>query len=183
VNGACGGRACATLLLVALASCRFIQPQPQPAASTVQPMPTIPVYEIARAEIDSVLSLAPVRSRDPIDGLGATKLVSLNANNAEARTLLLWLAQEAGVSLVVAPDVTARVSVSFNNVPAGEAMRAIIAEAGLSLIAPGMQSPWPPVVFFQMPIDINRVSAETIVARFGVSLEMAKWIVESRPKP
>jgi hypothetical protein len=146
-------------------------------------MPPIPVYEIARAEIDSMVSLAPAKSRDPIAGLGATKRVSLNANNAEARTLLLWLAQEAGVSLVVAPDVTARVSVSFNNVPAGEAMRAIIAEAGLSLLAPGMLSPWPPVVFYQMPININQVSAETIVARFGVSLEMAKWIVESRPKP
>ena len=115
--------------------------------------------------------------------LSATKLVSLTATNAEARTLLLWLAQQAGVSLVIAPDVTARVSVSFTNVPAGEAMRAIMAEAGLSVMTSGLESPWPPVVFYQIPVNINQASAEVIVARFGVSLEMARWIVENRAKP
>lgn len=145
-------------------------------------MPDIPVYVIAPTDAGGMsIVLAP--SVDPLAHLGATKRVSLTANDADARTLLLWLAREAGVSLVVAPDVTARVSVSFNNVPAHEAMRAIIAEAGLSLLTSGLQSPWPPVVFYELPVNINEVNAEAIVARFGVSIEMAKWIVESRPKP
>src|SRR6185503_15450394 len=129
------------------------------------------------------LALAPERSRDPIRDLRATKLVSLTANNAEVRALLLWLAQQAGVNLVIAPDVTARVSVSFTDVPAGDAIRAIIAEAGLSVLTPGLMSPWPPVVFYERPVNINDVSAESIVARFGVSMEMARWLVESRPRP
>jgi hypothetical protein len=62
-------------------------------------------------------------------------------------------------------------------------MRAVVAEAGLSVMHGSLQSPWPPVVFYQLPVNVNQVSAETIVARFGVSAEMAKWIVESRPKP
>jgi len=163
-----------------LSSCSVLRRE-EPA---VAPMPSIPVYEIApRVEGDVGLAIVPAPSRDPLRDLGATKRISLTASNADARTILLWLAQEAGVSLVIAPDVSARVSVSFTDVPAVDAMRAIIAEAGLSLMASGLQNPWPPVVFHHLPVNVNQASAETIVARFGVSLEMARWIVESRPKP
>lgn len=120
-------------------------------------------------------------SRDPLAALGATRRVTLTASNAEARTLLLWLAQEAGVSLVVAPDATARVSVHFENVQAHDAMRAIMAQAGLSVLTAPRHPNWPPVVFRQMPVNVNEASAERIIERFGVSVEMAKWIVESRP--
>ncbi len=147
-----------------------------------EPLPAIPVYEIAPTDSGRV-SITRNPSRDPLAELSATRRVSLTANNADARTLLLWLAQQAGVSLVVAPDVSARVSVNFNDVSAYEAMRAIIAETGLSLLTSGLRSPWPPVVFFHLPVNVNEVNAEAIVARFGVSMEMAKWIVESRPKP
>jgi hypothetical protein len=147
-----------------------------------EPLPAIPVYVIAPTDSGG-MAISPAPSRDPLTELGATRRVSLTANNADARTLLLWLAQQAGVSLVVAPDVSARVSVNFNDVPAYEAMRAIIAETGLSLLTSGLRSPWPPVVFFHLPVNINEVNAEAIVARFGVSMEMAKWIVESRAKP
>ena len=132
----------------------------------------------------SPASIAPARQPvDPLASLGANKHVTLTATNADARTLLLELAREAGVNLVVSPDVAVRVNANFNDLPAVDAMRAIIAEAGLSVLTAGPQSPWPPVVFYQLPVNINRASVETIVARFGVSAEMAKWIVESREKP
>ena len=152
------------------------------STAVTRPLPEIPVYEIAPTD-SAHLAITAAPSRDPITELRATKRVSLTASNADARTLLLWLAEQAGVSLVIAPDVTARVSVSFTDVPAGEAMRAIIAEAGLSLLASDLRRPWPPVVFFERPVNVNDVSAESIVSRFGVSLELAKWIVESRPRP
>jgi len=148
----------------------------------VAPLPAIPVYVITPTD-SAGLVLVPAPGADPGAPFAAQKRVTLTASNADARTLLLWLAQEAGVSLVVSPDVTARVSVSFNDVPAGEAMRAILAEAKLSVLASGLNTPWPPVVFFQMPMNINEASADAIVARFGVSLEMAKWLVESRNRP
>jgi hypothetical protein len=147
-----------------------------------EPLPAIPVYEIAPTDSGRI-AMSRNPALDPLAALGATRRISLTANNADARTLLLWLAQQAGVSLVVAPDVSARVSVNFNDVPAYEAMRAIIAETGLSLLTSGLRSPWPPVVFFHLPVNVNEVNADAIVARFGVSMEMAKWIVESRPKP
>jgi hypothetical protein len=160
----------------------------QPPAATVpapQTIDPIPVYEIVPGPASgSPVSIAPARRpSDPLASLGANKRVTLTATNADARTLLLELAREAGVSLVVSPDVSVRVNANFNDLPAVEAMRAIIVEAGLSVLSAGPQSPWPPVVFYQLPVNINRASVETIVARFGVSLEMAKWIVESREKP
>jgi hypothetical protein len=167
----------ALLVAACLVSCYSRRPTPRP-------LPAIPVYVIAPTDTGGVtLVLAPPSSRDPLTELGAVKRVSLTANNADAKTLLLWLARESGVSLVVAPDVTGRVSVTFNNVPAHEAMRAIIAEAGLSLLTTGLQHPWPPVVFHDPPVNINDADVDALMARFGVSLEMAKWIVESRPRP
>ena len=176
-----GGRAI-QLVAAALVTLTPVACRPHQPVTAVGPLPEIPVYEIVPTD-STRLAITPTRSRDPIADLGANKRVSITSSNADARTLLLWLAQEAGVSLVIAPDVTARVSVSFTDVPAGEAMRAIIAEAGLSVLAPGMQSPWPPVVFFERPVNVNEASAESIAARFGVGLEMAKWIVETRPRP
>src|SRR2546430_1009563 len=163
---------------VTLVSCRMYH-RSAPANGR---LPDIPVYEISTAE-DSGVTVVRAPSRDPVSELGANKLISITASNADVRTLLLWLAEQSGVSLVVAPDVKARVSVSFTNVPAGEAIRQILAEAGLSVLASSPQSPWPPVVFYQPAVDINRASADAIVARFGVSPEMARWIVESRSKP
>jgi hypothetical protein len=172
-----GWRAIAvSVAALGLASCRLGR------SATPRALPNIPVYEITPSDTAGI-SIVPAPARDSAVALSAAKLVSLTASNADARTLLLWLAEQAGVDLVVAPDVTARVSVSFNNVPAGEAMRAIMAEAGLSVLMSGLNSPWPPVVFFRLPANINEASADEIVALFGVSPEMASWIVESRTKP
>jgi hypothetical protein len=156
-----------------LVSCR---PQSPP-----EPLPAIPVYEI-RPTDEGGAAIVPAPARDPLGTVSTSKRVSLTSNNADARTLLLWLAQEAGVSILVSPDVSSRVSVSFNNVPAIDAMRAIISQAGLSVLSSAMQSPWPPVVFHQLPVNVNEASIETITARFGVSLELAKWLVENRPR-
>ena len=164
------------VLLLALAAVGACRVQSLPS------LPPIPVYEITPSEERAGMAITPSTARDPLSELGATKRVTLTSSNADARTLLLWLAQQAGVSIVVSPDVATRVSVSFTDVPAGDAMRAIISQAGLSVLAASAGSPWPPVVFFQLPVNVNEASAETIAARFGVSTEMARWIVEARPR-
>jgi hypothetical protein len=167
-------------LAFTLSACRPTTPAGEPA----EPLPPISVYEITPTQDSTRVTVSRVPEatpRDPLAALGATRRVTLNASNADARTLLLWLAQEARVSLVVAPDVTSRVSVNFENVQAHDAMRAIMAEAGLSVLTTPRQPNWPPVVFYHMPVNVNEVSAEGIMERFGVSAEMAQWMVESRP--
>jgi hypothetical protein len=161
-------------------ACRPGVPAGEPAA----PLPPISVYEITPTRDSNRVTVSRVPQslpRDPLARLGATRRVTITASNADARALLLWLAQEAGVSLVVAPDVTSRVSVHFEDIPAHDAMRAIMAEAGLSVLTAPRQPNWPPVVFHEMPVNLNEASAERIIERFGVSAEMAQWIVESRP--
>lgn len=172
--------AVAATAIIAALGCRRAAPTTR---SSPDALPEIPVYVIAPTDSARLAVRPAPRGRDPLAELGADKLVSLTSSNADARTLLLWLAQQAGVSLVVAPDVNARVSVSFTSVRASDAMRAVLAEAGLSILAPDEGSPWPPVVFFQRPVNINDASADEIIARFGVSRDMARWIVESRPRP
>lgn len=171
------GQVAVTIVLLGFAgACRA------PAGAPAEPLPPLAIYEITPADSARVqVSPAPTTAPDPIAALGATRRVTLTANNADVRTLLLWLAEEAGVSIVVSPDVTTRVSVHFEEVQAHDAMRAIMAEAGLSVLTAPRQPNWPPVVFYQMPVNVNAATPEEIVARFGVSAEMARWIVESRP--
>jgi hypothetical protein len=157
-----------------LAACRV------PSAGFPDPLPPIPVYEI-RTVPDSGVVITRVPGQEPF--ASSTRRITLTATDASARTLLIWLAQEAGMNLVVAPDVNARISVNFRDVPADVAMRAIIAEAGLSVLTAANQPLWAPVVFHQPPVNVNEATAESIVARFGVSAELARWIVESRPRP
>ena len=179
------GRLAVLGMLFMLGACRSPGRGSVPAPERAQqppPLPSIPVYEItARSDSAGV----PVRSgsRDPLAHITSTRRVTLTTANQDVRTLLLWLAEQAGTSLVISPDVNARVTVSFRDVPVVEAMRALLAEAGLSVLVGPLEAPWPPVVFYQLPVNINTASVEAIAARFGVSLEMAKFIVESRPKP
>lgn len=184
-------RACAAFSLAALivAACRP-QPGVDPGASpstpvTVtldRPLPTLPVYEIAPRTDSLVLVPLPPGGPDPLAG-ASDRRVTLSTSGADARTLIIWLAQEAGLSLVVSEDVRARVSVAFRDVPAVDALRAVMAEAGVSVLTGGTRAPWAPVVFYKLPVNIETASAEVIAARFGVSLEMARFIVESRIRP
>lgn len=157
-------------------------PQPVVIADTTA-LPAIPVYEIASGIDTGGVVLSPARGRDPLASIRSTKRITITASNQDVRTLLLWLAEQAGTSLVISPDVNARVTVSFRDVPVAEALRAVMAEVGLSVLLGPMQAPWTPVVFYQLPVNVDIASAEAIAARFGVSLELARFLVESRPKP
>lgn len=113
---------------------------------------------------------------------GPGRRVTLNAVDADARALIVALAREAGISVVVSDDVRRRVSVSLTNAEPEEVLRAIIAQAGLSVVEP-RSSGLPPVVYYQLPMNVDHASADAIAVRFGVSPELARWIVENRPRP
>ncbi len=171
--------------LAALGACRVGAPATGTAPVVVadtSALPAIPVYEIAAGVDAGRPVLSPVRTRDPLSGIRSTKRISITAQNQDVRTLLLWLAEQAGTSIVISPDVNARVTVSFRDVPVAEALRAVMAEVGLSVLVGPMQAPWPPVVFYQLPVNVDVASAEAIAARFGVSLELARFLVQARPK-
>lgn len=142
---------------------------PRPGVARPLPMMPMPAQILSR----------PTQSV-PFAGASTTKLITVNAVDADARNLLISIAQEAGINMVISPDVRSRVTVRFLNIPAMEAVQAIILQAGLQVAGASISGASPAVVFYQLPINVNEASRETIEARFGVSSEMAKWVVESR---
>jgi hypothetical protein len=113
--------------------------------------------------------------------VGSARLITVYAEDADARSLLIAIARESGISLTVSGDVERRVSVSLTNAPADEAIAAIIAQAGLSV-----SRPWraPAVVFYKLAVNVNKAASETIAVHFGTSSELAKWLVDTRaPQP
>jgi hypothetical protein len=154
-------------------------PASNPPAASVPDLPPIAAAAIVIPDADR----PPAQAVDPLATLGATRLVSVHATNADARTLLVAVAREAGLNLIVEGDVRARVTVALTDVPAAVAIRTIIESAGLAIASPSMSKAVTSIVFYQLPVNIDRASAATIAARFGTSMELANFVVESRPAP
>jgi hypothetical protein len=146
-------------------------PRPGPVLEQMRPPPSI----LPDLEVEPERPILPERTNVP-------RRISVNAVDADARALLLAIAKEAGLNVVVSSDVRTRVSLTLSDVLAWEAVQAIIEVAGLSVMTPTQTGASPAVVFYHIPVDVNKASAEGIAARFGVSTEMGKWIVESRPE-
>ncbi len=108
--------------------------------------------------------------------------VTLTAVGTEIRSLLVVLAEAAGVDLVVDPSVGGRVTVHFQDVPAREALEQVIRETGHMIVRP-LTAPFPPTVYYVAPVNVNEVDAATIRARFDVSGELARFIIRSRIPP
>lgn len=142
--------------------------------------PTVPEPSVLR--VDQVIVPAkpalPTRGPQP----ASTNRITLTATNANVRELLPVLAGAAGISLVMGSDVRGRVSVNLRDVPAMDALRAVIEEAELTVGMNGIPIPFGPVVFYELPVNINTASAVTIKERFDVSTVVAEWIVRARIK-
>lgn len=145
------------------------------AAAGPDPLPTV--------RIEQVVGDPAMPPAEPVSAtVGPGERVTLSATGADLRALLVALADAAGVSLVVDPAVQGRVTVHFADVAAGDALRRLIEGAGLMVRRP-LAAPWGPTVFYVVPVNVNEADAATIQARFGVSAEMARFIVGSRIPP
>ena len=106
--------------------------------------------------------------------------VTITADNADAREVLVAIARVGGLNVVVSSQIQARVTAHLVDVPADEAIQAIAEVSGLGVLrpaAPGGST----VVFLQEAVNVNRAGAAAVAARFGVSKELAKFVVESQP--
>lgn len=152
-----------------LAGCAVPIPAP-----TFQPLPPLSVSRAVPLQPD------PTAARvSAIDGLPSGPLVTLEAVNVEVRALLLALARDANLNLVIDPAVRGRITASFTDVPVREALRAVASVANVSLTGEPVTAD--PVIFYALPIDIRHASADMIQNRYGVSAEVAGWIVENQP--
>ncbi len=112
----------------------------------------------------------------------AGRRVTLTADNADAREVLIAIGNMAGVPLIVSSQIRSRVSTVLVDIAAEDAIQAIAAVIGVAVlrpVAPGQAT----IVFLQEPVNVNSATAGKIAARFAVSAEMAKLLVESRTAP
>lgn len=161
----------APLILLA-AACATTPPPPR-----IVEVPALPEIRTAPAPATADVTARP---DDPFAGIPADVTVSLTAVDQDIRQLLTALAEIAEIDLVLEPDVQGRVTVQFDEVPVREAFREILAVSELGLAPRPLQAPYGPVVFHTFPLNVDYASIEQIMARWDVSREMAKWIVESR---
>lgn len=155
-------------------------PEPVPETTT-RPMPEVRVEQVAGGEAiapDTVRGVVVVPEEE-LAALEQGEAITLTAQDTDLRALLAALAEAAGVNLVVSPEVEGRVTVHLENVPARQALEAVIRESG-NMIAEPLRAPWGPVVFYVAPVDFESMTAEEIQAHFGVSAELARFIVRAR---
>ncbi|MDO8500622.1 MAG: hypothetical protein Q7S20_02155 [Gemmatimonadaceae bacterium] len=136
---------------------------------------TLPPLAVDVLAVPSVLR----SSVDTAAGQGSR--ITLSAANADVRELLPALASAAGVSMVIAPDARGRVTVHVVDANAREVLQSVIEQAGLTLGPVQLIAPYPRLVFYDLPVNVNAASAATIQARFGVSAMLAKLVVAARP--
>jgi hypothetical protein len=149
-----------------------------PPPRAAQPLPTLP---------DARVSLPP---RLPSTVLDSAQLVVdepritliTGDGDMDVRQALDAIAMRGHYSLAMSPSLKGRVRLRLENVPVSEALQVVLAQANLTLASlPGVQTTWDPsTVFFQLPVNVDSLSAEAIVKRFGVSREVAELIVRAR---
>ena len=101
----------------------------------------------------------------------------------DVRLALEQIAKTAGYSLIVSPSVPPKkVRLSIVNAPASQALAAVLEAAQLTLEQTrGPQPPSnPSVVFYQVPVNVDSLSADAIMKRFGVSRDIANLIIAGR---
>ncbi|HET9426203.1 MAG TPA: hypothetical protein VFO55_12620 [Gemmatimonadaceae bacterium] len=108
--------------------------------------------------------------------------VDLEMSNAPVRLVLQRLAEIGGLQLIIPPNLDRRISVQYVRVPVSVALNDVLTRAGLRLgTGPRPNLPFDTVtVFYHLPANIDSMSVEAIVRRFGVSRAMAELIVKSR---
>jgi hypothetical protein len=165
---------CAIIVVPMIAeSCRHSAPPPLPAVPAAALSVPVPVA-------------APIPVLSPVDSGGAPIVAERSitlTGEWDVRLALEEIAKDAGFSLIVSPKVPAKkVRLSLVNVPASAALKAVLDAGQLTLQGTnGMQIPWnPSVVFYQLPVNVDSLSAEAIAKRFGISRELAELMVKAR---
>ena len=112
----------------------------------------------------------------------AEPLVDLELADAPVRLVLQRLAEIGGLQLVIPPNLNRTISVQYVRVPVSVALDDVLRRSGLRLgSGPAANLPYDTVtVFYHLPANIDSLSVEAIMRRFGVSRAMAELIVKSR---
>jgi hypothetical protein len=138
--------------------------------------------------VDSVVTTRGMTGAAVIASVTAEPLISINfPTPVDVRIPLRMIAAMGHYGLVVPPEVSKKIAVTLDSVPVSVALKAVLQGAGLALVPTEPQRARLPfdtaVVFFQLPVNVDSLSIDAIMKRFGVSRDIAAMLVLSRIKP
>ena len=141
--------------------------EPSRNPRVVTPAPVVP----ASVEIAAPVVAGPAEPR-----------VDLEMVNAPVKLVLQKLADIGGLQLIIPPNLNRTLSVQYVRVPVSVALEDVLARSGLRLGPAALPNvPFDTAtVFYRLPANVDSMSIEAIVRRFGVSKGMATLIVNSR---
>jgi hypothetical protein len=108
---------------------------------------------------------------------------SLITVDSDVRLVLQKIAEIGKLDLIVPGNIHKTISVRYVHVPVSVALKDVLSRSGLQISA-GKSAP-PPfdtvTVFYRLPANVDSLSVEGIMKRFGVGREIAEMIVQARP--
>lgn len=162
--------------LIVAASCARQQPEPTPVTRPAS-LPDLPSAQLASPPFATSTPAQLDTAREPhVD-------IDTHSRDADVQPLLEFVARAGGYRLLYPPGLSRKVRVELNNVPVSVALATLLSLADLTLESstPGAERPLNrPVVFYELPVNVDSLSADAIVTRFGVSRAVADMIVASR---
>jgi hypothetical protein len=172
-----GLASCAAAATLAATACFRHQEPPTSAAPMVVTRIEPPVTAPATSVVTGVQPSEPANVVDPIE-----PVIDLEMSGAPVRLVLQRLAELGGLRLVIPPDIDKTISVQYVHIPVSVALADVLNRSGLRLGAgPAPRLPFDTVtVFYPLPANVDSMSAEAIVRRFGISRATAELIVRSR---
>jgi hypothetical protein len=167
-----------TRSLVVVVSAMLAACFPPPPVMVVNP-PPLPQEQLAAPPSLPPGTTAAVSKDTTVE---YTVTVDTHGREADVRDILGFLGHAAGVRFVFSPDINRKVRMTLTDVPISTAIEAVLAEANLTL--EGTTSlkppPTPAVVFYQVPVNVDSLSVESIMKRFGVGRAVAEALAQSR---
>jgi hypothetical protein len=163
----------ATAMLLAGCLQRNRQAPAEPAAK--------PVSQIEPVSNDAPRGAIPVAPIAPASE-PPEPYVDLEMADAPVKLILQRLADIGGLQLIIPPNLNKTLSVQYVHIPVSLALNDVLRRSGLRLGAgPAANLPFDTVtVFYQLPANVDSMSVEAIMKRFGVTRTMAELIVKSR---
>lgn len=109
-------------------------------------------------------------------------VVDLEMVDAPVKLILQRLADIGGLQLILPPNLNKTISVQYIHVPVSIALSDVLKRADLRLGAGSAPNlPFDTVtVFYRLPANVDSMSADAIMRRFGVTKAVAELIVKSR---
>ena len=151
-------------------------------AREIPPAPSTPAQVIMGAPASVTSQPTPATTAGMIPD-APEPYVDLVLVDAPVRLILQKLAELGKLDLIIPSNINKTLSVQYVHVPVSVALKDVLARSGLRLGTNNV-GPLPfdtVTVFYRLPANVDSMSVDAIIHRFGVSRAIAELIVKSRP--